>query len=214
MGSCIDIVRMNFKRKVLPWSVVVLALLQAAVVLFSWIVTSVWPSAELRSVLSGEGVRWYFGNFVNNMSCPLLVWLLLIFMAYGTYSRSGLKEAICSLRRGERLAYRCRHAVYTVAVVACVMVFVIVMLAFVPHAVLLGVSGGLFPSAFSSALVPIITFSVTVLSIIYGMASGWLTHVGDIFNSLYAGVVMFAPFLPVYVLAVQLYYMVMFVFAV
>lgn len=214
MGACIDIVRMNFKRKVLPWSVVVLALLQAAVVLFSWIVTSVWPSAELRSVLSGEGVRWYFGNFVNNMSCPLLVWLLLIFMAYGTYSRSGLKEAICSLRRGERLAYRCRHAVYTVAVVACVMVFVIVMLAFVPHAVLLGVSGGLFPSAFSSALVPIITFSVTVLSIIYGMASGWLMHVGDIFKSLYAGVVMFAPFLPVYVLAVQLYYMVMFVFAV
>lgn len=214
MGSCIDIVRMNFKRKVLPWSVVVLALLQAAVVLFSWIVTSVWPSAELRSVLSGEGVRWYFGNFVNNMSCPLLVWLLLIFMAYGTYSRSGLKEAICSLRRGERLAYRCRHAVYTVAVMACVMVFVIVLLAFVPHAVLLGVSGGLFPSAFSSALVPIITFSVTVLSIIYGMASGWLTHVGDIFKSLYAGVVMFAPFLPVYVLAVQLYYMVMFVFAV
>lgn len=214
MGSCIDIVRMNFKRKVLPWSVVVLALLQAAVVLFSWIVTSVWPSAELMSVLSGEGVRWYFGNFVNNMSCPLLVWLLLIFMAYGTYSRSGLKDALCSLRRGERLAYRCRHAVYTVAVVACVMVFVIVMLAFVPHAVLLGVSGGLFPSAFSSALVPIITFSVTVLSIIYGMASGRLTHVGDIFKSLYAGVVMFAPFLPVYVLAVQLYYMVMFVFAV
>lgn len=209
-----DSIRMNLKRKVLPWSVIVLVVLQAALVLFSWIVASVWPYAELRSVLSGEGVRWYFGSFVDNMSCPLLVWLLLGFMAYGTYSHSGLKDALCSLWRGERLAYRCRHAVYTVAVVACVMVFVVVMLAFVPHAVLLGVSGGLFPSAFSSALVPIITFSITVLSIIYGMASGGLAHVGDILRSLYSGVVMFAPFMPVYVLAVQLYYLVVFVFAV
>lgn len=86
-----DSIRMNLKRKVLPWSVIVLVVLQAALVLFSWIVASVWPYAELRSVLSGEGVRWYFGSFVDNMSCPLLVWLLLGFMAYGTYSHSGLR---------------------------------------------------------------------------------------------------------------------------
>lgn len=203
---------MKINKRILPLSAIILAVAEVALTLFSWVVTSIEPSAGFRSVLSGEGLRWFFGSFVSNLLSPLSVWLVLVFMAYGTYVYSGLKRAVSSLTHSERLNYRHRHALYTVAVLACVIVFIIIVLAFVPHAVLLGISGSLFPSAFSSALIPIISFSLTVLSLVYGMASGRLSGLCDIYRSLYAGIYILAPFVPAYILAVQLYYTAEFVF--
>lgn len=203
---------MKINKRILPLSAIILAVAEAGLTLFSWVATSIEPSAELRSVLSGEGLRWFFGSFVSNLLSPLPVWLVLIFMAYGSYIYSGLRHTVSALMHGERLSYRHRHALYTVAVLACVIILVIILLAFVPHAVLLGVSGSLFPSTFSAALVPVVSFSLTVLSVVYGMASGRLSSLHNIYRSLYAGIYILAPFVPVYILAVQLYYTVLFVF--
>ena len=203
---------MKTKKKILPLTALFLASAEVALTLFSWFITSVMPSVELRSVLSGEGLRWLFGSFVGNLSSPLSVWLILVFMAYGAYSYSGLKYSVRSLLRGERLGYRHRHAVYTAAVTACVIISVIALLAFMPHAVLLGVSGTLFPGAFSSALVPVIALSVILLSVVYGIASGKLASIYDIYRSMYSGMYVLAPLIPVYALAVQLYCTVQFIF--
>ena len=202
------------KQRVFTVVTVALALIQVALVLLSWIVATLSPSLPLRSLLGGEGLRWFFGTFVDNVASPLLAWLVLCSMAYGALVRSGLCKAVSSVFTGVELAYRQRHALYSAFVAMLAFVAVVVMLAFVPHAPLLGLSGSLFPSAFSASLVALSAFAVIMLSCIYGAACGTFCSIGDFFGSLYAGIVMAAPLYPLYVLAVQLYWSVRFVFAV
>ena len=80
------------------------------------------------------------------------------------------------------------------------------MLVFMPDSVLLGVSGSLFPSAFSATIVPLAAFVTVASSIAYGISSGEYAAIHDVFKNLYYGIYMAAPIFPVYVLAVQLFY--------
>ena len=45
-----------------------LLLLQIMVVILSWMIKTIYPEFNGRSLLSGEGVRWFLGNFTNNGS--------------------------------------------------------------------------------------------------------------------------------------------------
>lgn len=200
-------------KKILPFTAVALVILQIASVLFSWIISSVLPSSPVRSLLSGEGIRWFLGNFTDNMSTPLLVWLLLCSMAYGAFVYGGLCGAVLLVLRRLPVTYRQRHALFTAMVSFIVVLVTVFLLAFVPHAVLLGVTGSLFPSAFSVGLIPLLAFSLTFVSVVYGLAVGRFSDAAGVFKSLYAGLYIFAPLLPVYVLAVQLYASVRYVFA-
>ena len=216
MPTTFVLMKIEQMRKVsglFPVLLVALSVLQLAVILFSWIVYSVAPSFPCRSMLNGEGARWFLGNFVDNLSCPVLAWLVLCSMAYGSFVHSGFGGAFSALfRKRGRLAYRQRHAfILAVAVIAVVLASV-ALLAFVPHAVLLSVSGSLFPSAFSSAVVPLAALIVILASVSYGLAGGGYATVGDVFKGLCAGIGMSAPLFPVYVLAVQLYYSILYVF--
>ena len=68
---------MRKANNILAYLMLVLGSMQLLLILASWIVTSVWRGAPLRSLISSEGIRWFFGEFVSNMASPLLVWLLL-----------------------------------------------------------------------------------------------------------------------------------------
>ena len=213
--ACVPVRKTNigmssYIRKTLPVAVAVLAAAQAAIVLLSWMVTSVNPASRLRSLLSGEGVRWLFGSFAENIACPLSAWLLLAAVAYGAFMSSGLKSAAASLRG----AWRFRCAAWAAVVAAAVLVSLAVVLAAIPHAVLLGVDGSLYPSAFSAGIVPYAAASVTLISVLYGLISGTYASLEDVFRGMYAGVSFFAPLVPVYILAVEFYFSVRFVLAV
>lgn len=199
-------------KKILPFVASWLVFLQVALVLLSWIISTVSPSLPVKSMLSGEGIRWFIGGFTDGMASPLLVWLLLCSVAAGAFSYSNLYSALRLVCSGCHVSYRQRHALFTALVVLLAIVIVVILLAFIPHAILLGVTGGLFPSAFSSGLVPVAAFAVTSISIVYGLAVGRFTDVGSVFRSLYAGLYMSAPLWPIYILAVQLYSSVRYVF--
>ena len=104
-----------------------------------------------------------------------------------------------------------RHAFYVALTVAVVILIVVVALSFVPHAVLLGVSGSLYPSAFSSAIVPVCAFIVVASSISYGVACGRYSDINEIFEGLYVGFYKLSSLFPIYILAVQLYYSIRYV---
>lgn len=201
-----------FKHKILPFTALTLLVLQAVLVLISWIIASVYPSLHVRSMLSSEGIRWFLGNFTVNMMTPLLVWLLLGFIAWGALLHSGLYSALRNIRRISHFSYRQRHALRLVSVVSVVFVFLVILLAFIPHAILLGVYGGLFPSAFSKGLVPLLAFFITSLSVVYGIDSGIFTCINQVFRALYAGLLLSAPVWPIYILTLQLYCSVIYVF--
>ena len=82
----------------------------------------------------------------------------------------------------------------------------VIFISAMPHAILLSVTGALFPSSFSSGLVPMICFELFVLSMIYGIVGGEVNTLEKFWNCIISG----ANFLPavcfLYILIVQLFY--------
>ena len=83
---------MRMKSK-LGWTVLVFVTAQLALILLSWLITAAFPELPIRSLLSSEGVRWFFGSFTANQLTPLLAWFITAAMAVGACVRSRLWAA-------------------------------------------------------------------------------------------------------------------------
>jgi aminobenzoyl-glutamate transport protein len=195
--------------KLLAVIAVSLAVAQLLLVLLSWVISAAVPNAPLRSLLSSEGIRWFFGHFTQNLATPVLVWLLLGSVAYGAYIESGLRNALLHPRS---LTFRERFALRVSYVIVGVFVLVLLLLTAVPHAVLLSVTGDLFPSSFSDSFVAVVCFVVSVSSVVFGVMSGRLKGIVSIFDVLTVGVTYTSSLWILYVLAAELYFSVLFVF--
>ena len=193
------------RNSIVGWLALVLLCLQIMLGIVSWVLTAAMPEQFLRSLLSAEGIRWFFGNFVENLCSPVLVWLLLIALAYGALHGSGL---LCF----ERSEYRQRIALRLVLLELVVFTLVMLALTIVPHAILLNVMGGLIDSSFSRSILPYVCFSVIVMSISFGVMSDKMKSVGEVFHALSSGIGKAAPLFLIYVLAVQLYCSVVYLF--
>lgn len=193
------------KTKLLARLALVLVVAELALVLCSWLLAAT-NTEGVRSLLSQEGIRWFFGSFVAFQASPWLVWLLLLAMAGGCLWQSSLCSP--SFAKG----YRNRLAAWLMVVALVVYVGLIVLLTALPHAQLLSATGHLFPSAFSRALVPVIAFGVLLAAFVYGWGSGSFASGTDVFRSMAFGVKAAAPLLVVYVLLVQFVESLRFVF--
>lgn len=186
------------KSKICAYAMLLLALAQIMLVLLSWLITAAMPEAFPRSMLSPEGIRWFFGSFSENMESPWLVGLLLICIAWGTLQTSGLLHF-------DRTIYRHRNALRLVLIELVLFVAVILLLTVVPHAILLNVMGGIEASSFSRSILPYICFAVIVMSLSFGAVSNRLQGIEAMGESLSEGIRMAAPYFVIYILANQLY---------
>lgn len=180
-----------------------LAVLQLVLVFTSWLLSAMMVDG-VRSLLSSEGLRWFFGGFTTMLAKPWLVYLLLIAMAYGALWRSRL------FRKPE--TYRDRTALHVVLIVLALYVGIIALLAAIPHAILLSATGRLMHSPFSRALIPIVAFGLLLLSCVYGWLSGRFQSLADIADALCMGIARCAPLFLLYIFAVQLLQSLRFVF--
>ena len=185
-------------------------LLGAELLLFilSWLLSAMRMEG-VRSLLSSEGIRWFFGSFTEMVASPLLVWLLLGLIAYGCLKRSGLLNITQSKFS---ISYRQRVALRVALVFLVIYVIMIALLTLMPHAILLSATGSLFPSAFSRSLIPILAFGICLVSISYGLVSGHLSGLGDILGALSSGIANGAPIIILYLLFIQFYESLRFVF--
>ncbi len=186
------------KSKICAYAMLLLALAQIVLVLLSWLITAAMPEAFPHSMLSPEGIRWFFGSFTENMESPWLVGLLLICIAWGTLQTSGLLHF-------DRTIYRHRNALRLVLIELVLFVAVILLLTVVPHAILLNVMGGIEASSFSRSILPYICFAVIVMSLSFGAVSNRLQGIEAMGESLSEGIRMAAPYFVIYILANQLY---------
>lgn len=200
------------KRRMLPVVAFLTVIMQTVLVLFSWIINTVEPSLPVRSLLSGEGVRWLFGGFTACVANPLLVWLLVCAIAWGVSIRSLMWKSLKSIATHRPVAYRHRHALMISFLMLLFIIATIIFLAFIPHAELLGVSGNLYPSSFSKGFIPMLALIVVVVTVVFGLASGTFKNLSDIYAALCYGIRRSAPLLLLYILAAQLYGSVKFVF--
>ena len=197
---------MNRQAKGSRFGVLMLLLLIAEVVLIllSWILSAMRVDG-VRSMLSGEGVRWFFGNFASMVASPWLAWLLLLLVALGCLQKSGLI-------RQPHTSYRDRMALRLTFVFLVLYVGVCFSLTAVPHAVLLSSTGSLFPSPFSRSIIPILSFGIILVSVSFGLVSGRFQTLADVLDALSFGCRKGAPLFIFYILLIQFYESLRFVF--
>lgn len=191
---------------------IVLAALQVVLVIVSWLLSAAMPDLMVRSLLGSEGFRWFFGHFAENLSNSVLVDILLLVIGGGAVVKSGLLVAVRRSFSKQQILYLEKAGLWTVFIELVAFAVVIILLTAVPHAVLLSVTGHLFPSSFSENIIPIVAFILLVCSLTFGVVSGHLTSIGAAFNTMTYGIKACSWFLPLYILAVELFKSMVFVF--
>lgn len=176
---------------------------EVTLILISWILSATM-TGDVRTLLSGEGLRWFFSNFTDMLASPPMAWLVLLLMAMGCMRKSGI------LNRQQ--SYRDRMALRMAAAFLLIYIVIILLLTLLPHAILLSATGSLFPSAFSSSLLPIVAFGLVLVSVSFGIMSGRLRTLEDILESLSDGIRRGAPLFILYVLLIQFVASLRFVF--
>lgn len=180
-----------------------LLLAEVLLILLSWILSATMTEG-VRSLLSGEGIRWFFGCYTSIVASPPLAWLVLLLIAAGCMRQSGIMS--------RQQSYRDRMALRASLVFLAIYVSVILLLTAMPHAVLLSATGSLVPSPFSRSLVAVVAFGLVLLAVVFGVMSGRLRTLADILDSLSEGIRRGAPLFIIYILAMHLYASLKFVF--
>ena len=191
------IYRLTFSR-ICGYAMFLLILAQIVLVLASWLITAAMPDVFPRSLLSPEGIRWFFGTFTANLQSPWLVWLLLISIAWGTLQASGLLNY-------DHKVYRQRNALRLVCLEFVLFIGVMLLLTLIPHAILLNVMGGYASSSFSRSILPYICFMIIVMAQSFGVVSQRLNGIEAMGEAMADGVRLFAPLFIIYILVIQLY---------
>ena len=193
-----------------------LMVLQLLTVFGSWLVTAAFPDVNINSLLSGRGFRWFVGQFTNNLKTDMLVWLLLFSIAWGVYKTSGLHDILCKLvcRKNKFSDFRYRERVGIRLALFDFVFFIALSIIFtmLPESPLLSVTGSLFPSSFSLGLIPALSSIVIVSSLSYGVACGNLKTLSEAYDSISSGLIFCSKLFPMYILVVQLFYMIAYVF--
>ncbi len=200
--------------------VVGLILLLSEVLLFilSWLLSATRMEG-VRSLISSEGIRWFFGSWQTLFASPLLVWLLLCLIAWGSLRKSGLIRFFTfspfhpfTFSPSHPFTFRDRLALRVSLVFLVIYLGILALLTLTPHAILLSATGHLFPSAFSRSLVPVIAFGVCLVSVTFGLVSGRLRSLADILDALSNGIARGASLIVIYLFAIQLFESIRFVF--
>ena len=211
-------------RNKLGYIVLVLLVAQLALILLSWLVTAAFPELSMRSMLSSEGIRWFFGSFVSNQLSPLLIYFIMAVMAVGACVRSrlydALRETLSNTRSSlttssdhqHKVHYREKVGLRIALVEFIVYVIIMILLTAVPHAILLSVTGQLFPSSFSSSFIPSLSLIIIIMSLTYGVASGTIDSVTKMHKVLVGGLEVGSRLVPTYVVGIQLYMSIRYVF--
>lgn len=182
-----------------------LAIMEVVLMFSSWIVSTAFPETGLRSLINSEGIRWFLGSFSANLGNDISVWLLLSAMAYGCVSKSEIGKLPLRLSARVPLTFRERLAIVLVAAEVLIVLMVMLLLTSVPQAILLSVTGELFPSSFSRSIVPVADFVLVATAVTYGLVTDNVKTVGDVVGCLVYGCQKAAPLFVLYVFACQLF---------
>ena len=192
----------------LGWLCLVTVIAETLLVILSWLLSAMRVEG-VRSLLSSEGIRWFFSSFSDLVASPVLVCLLVLMCALGCLQKS----RVTTIFSGKKsINFRDRLALYVALAFLLIYVVIILLLTLMPHAILLSATGHLFPSAFSRSLVPIIAFGISIFSVAFGLMSGVMRNLSDILQALSFGIAKGASLLVFYLFAVQLVGCLRFVF--
>lgn len=199
---------MKNKSKIFIISAAGLLLLQALTILLSWVVSAMWPTLGIHSLLSGSGLRWLLNTVPNNLSDEHFTWFLLFCLYIGTFVYSGLPKKIISFADCD---FRERFGIYLFFLVVITGLIVCLILGVYPHSSLLGVTGHLFPGPYLSAVMLVLGMSIFGGSVVFMLLSGRMEKWKDAEKACVFGLQSAAPLIVIYFLLKELVEMLIFV---
>ena len=185
---------MKSSRLVVARLTFVLVVAEVLLILLSWLLSAMNVEG-VRPLLSSEGARWFLSRFASFVGAPWLAWLLVGAMAWGCLRGSSL---LATIGRKDH-----RGATIFAAVLLALFSGFLLWLVAAPHATLLSATGSLWPSPFSSALVPLLALGVIIVCGGYGVACRAFTSLTDLCHSFVQGIAAAAPIFFLYVLFIQ-----------
>ena len=205
-----DVILRTWIYKVTLW----FAIAEIVLFLTSWLLTAAKPDMAMRSLLSAGGIRWFFGNFATNLANPALAYLVVLAIACGSFVTGGLWDALRKLVTGKRslLTSQQLFALNGVLLMFILEAIVVLLLTLLPHAILLSITGELFPSSFSDSIVPILAFIGTSVSVFYSLLSRRLHNVYEVGQAMSSAGSWLMPLLLLYVFASVFYHSFIYVF--
>lgn len=200
--------------RLVAWLTAFSCLAELFLVVVSWIVSSVLPGSSVRSMLGSEGIRWFFGSFTENLLNPVLAWIILLGIGLGVFSRVGLTGAVRRSFSGIRLEFKERVGLVLAVFELLVSIIAMLLLCFMPHAILLSVTGDLFPSSFSRSAIAVVAFMLLLTGSTFGAVTGRIRNVVEWFGMMAGGISAVAPFVVAWLFVCQLAYSLCFVFSI
>ena len=185
--------------------IIILVVAQLMIILLSWLLSAALPDLSAHSLLSSEGIRWFFGQFSSKIATPLTAWLIVAVIAYGCLSSCGILEL------KHPLDFRQRVAIRFVVFEIVVFVAIILLLTLMPHAVLLSIDGDICSGSLANSIIPYLSLVVCMTSITYAYLSGRCNTKAELFDMLCEGNRQLSPLFIIYVLLTQLVYSVLYV---
>ena len=127
----------------LGWLCLVTVIAETLLVILSWLLSAMRVEG-VRSLLSSEGIRWFFSSFNDLIASPVLVGLLVLMCTLGCLQKS----RVTTIFGGKKsINFRDRLALYVALAFLLIYVVIIILLTLMPHAILLSATGHLFPSS-------------------------------------------------------------------
>ncbi len=170
----------------------------------------------VRNLFSEEGIRWVYAHMQDSFTTSLLALVFPVVLLCGAVSRSGLGTLLTGLyRRGGRryrITYRQKTALLTAGIFLAVCGAASLLLILSPQAILLGVTGEIFPSPFIYGILPVTTLCVQGASMIYAHLSNHLHGTAEMLSVMYWGIRQYAAWIFIAILAAQFFHSVVYIF--
>lgn len=179
-----------------------LIVIEALLILLSWIVYVAMPEAGVRSLLSGEGLRVLLSGYISELSAGGLGLLVLMAVGGGAVVRSGFLKALfnrSSLDFRHRFALQMCYAEVLIAVAA------VLVMVFIPHSPMLSVTGHYYPGPLLYGLYSCLVLILLVVSYTYAGFGGDITDYDRAADIVTYGLRHTAWIIVLYLIIVELY---------
>lgn len=203
--------------------IAMLLLMAEVIVIFvSWIGSALSPDSGIHSLLSPEGVRWFVGDFASVLATPVLVYIILVGITIGIVRQSGVVTSIRTVLSGlhdatsstlegkegdffyarysERLGLRMALATFVVIII------VIALFTFLPHAVLINSHGYILGSSFSRGIIPMMCFCCSLSAVVYGAITSRFHSLSSYVDAVSSGITISSRYILLYLLAAHLFF--------
>lgn len=144
----------------------------------------------LGNLFSSEGVRWYYLHIQDCYRSPFMAVVFPVVLVFGAIERSGLSEIIKdTISKGVlSLTYRQRKACLMAGTFLLLYLAGMLLLLLGPHAILLSVTGHLYPSPFVSGILQTMSLGFVLTSLLYAVLSFHLRGWQECLSVLYWGI--------------------------